>query len=251
MADASRGDPPAPTPAPSSRAEAHFARLQQALSERLGHRFERPELLSQALTHRSAASGHRQLDSNERLEFLGDRVLALAMAEWLSERFPAEREGELGRRLAVLVAADTLAKVGEAIGLGEALRVPPAEGRTGLRNRVNVLADATEALIGALFLDAGLDAARRFVRAEWDAHVAADARPPTSSKNRVQEWTLGRGLGLPTYRIEATTGPSHAPVFHASVTAAGRTVEATGDTKQAAEQAAAAAWLREAGHDDA
>src|SRR3954471_13549426 len=111
---------------------------------RLGHVFAQPELLTQALTHRSAADPRRsQLDSNERLEFLGDRVLALCMAEWLAERFPEEREGELGKRLAVLVAADTLAKVGDTIGLPAALRIPPAEGRTGLRQRANVVADAT------------------------------------------------------------------------------------------------------------
>ena len=221
----------------------------EAFAARLGHRFADPALLAQALTHRSAAQNKRQLDSNERLEFLGDRVLALAMAEWLSERFPTEREGELGRRLSVLVSADTLTRVGEAIGLPAALRVPPAEGRAGLRSRANVLADATEALIGALFLDGGLDAARRFVRTEWAGFVATDSRPPTSSKNRLQEWTLGRGLGLPAYRIESTTGPSHAPLFHASVTANNRTVEASGETKQAAEQAAAENWL--AGLDDA
>ncbi|UFN50780.1 ribonuclease III [Roseomonas sp. OT10] len=214
------------------------------LARRLGHDFADASLLEQALTHRSAADPkRRQLDSNERLEFLGDRVLALAIAEWLSERFPGEREGELGKRLAVLVAAETLAKVGEAIGLSAALRIPPAEGRTGLRQRANVLADATEALIGALYLDGGLEAARRFVRQEWAEFVRADPTPPMSAKSRLQEWTLGRSLGLPEYRLEATSGPSHAPVFTVSVHAAGRSAEASGENKRAAEQAAAEAWL--------
>lgn len=214
------------------------------LTRRLGHTFANPALLSQALTHRSAADPkRRQLDSNERMEFLGDRVLALLIAEWLGERFPKEREGELGKRLSVLVAADTLARVGDAIGLSPALRIPPAEGRTGLRQRATVLADATEALIGALYLDGGLEAARQFVRREWSALMEADPTPPMSAKSRLQEWTLGRGLGLPQYRVDATTGPSHAPVFRVSVTVGCRSAEAIGDNKRAAEQAAAENWL--------
>jgi ribonuclease-3 len=217
-----------------------------ALAGRLGHAFRDPALLEQALTHRSAADPkRRQLDSNERLEFLGDRVLALCMAEWLSERFPEEREGELGKRLAVLVAAETLAKVGEAIGLPSALRIPPAEGRTGLRQRANVLADGTEALIGALYLDGGLDVARDFIRREWTVAMEADATPPMSAKSRLQEYSLGRGLGLPEYTMVSTEGPSHAPVFTVSVRACGKSAEASGDSKRAAEQLAAEALLTE------
>ncbi|WP_338663006.1 ribonuclease III [Pararoseomonas sp. SCSIO 73927] len=219
-----------------------------ALAGRLGHEFRDAALLEQALTHRSAADPkRRQLDSNERLEFLGDRVLALCMAEWLSERFPQEREGELGKRLAVLVAADTLAKVGDAIGLPAALRIPPAEGRTGLRQRANVVADATEALIGALYLDAGLEAARGFIRREWTAAMEADPTPPMSAKSRLQEFSLGRGQGLPEYALIGTEGPSHAPLFTVSVTACGKVAEATGDNKRAAEQSAAEALLTELG----
>lgn len=220
-----------------------------SLAARLGHSFADPALLEQALTHRSAADPKRRmLDSNERLEFLGDRVLALLVAEWLADRFPEEREGELGKRLAVLVAADTLAKVGEAIGITDAIRVPPAEGRTGLRQRATVLADATEALIGALYLDGGLEAARAFVRREWLRALDADTTPPMSAKSRLQEWSLGRGLGLPDYDIVASDGPSHAPVFTVRVTAAGKSAEAAGDNKRAAEQSAAAALLAALGH---
>lgn len=215
-----------------------------ALAIRLGHDFADPAILDQALTHRSAADPkRRQLDSNERLEFLGDRVLALVVAEWLSERFPEEREGELGKRLAVLVQSETLARVGECIGLSDALRVPPAEGRTGLRQRSTVLADATEALIGALYLDGGLDAARAFVRREWTAAVEAETTPPMSAKSRLQEWSLGRGHGLPEYEIVGAEGPSHAPVFTVRVSANGRAAQATGDSKRAAEQSAAASLL--------
>ena len=218
--------------------------MNKAFLGRVGHNFADPALLEQALTHRSAADPRRDmLDSNERLEFLGDRVLALVMAEWLSERFPKEREGALGKRLSVLVAADTLAKVGDAIGLPAALRIPPAEGRTGLRGRATVIADATEALIGALYLDGGLEVARGFVHREWAKHIEADPTPPMSAKSRLQEYTLGRAEGLPEYRLVSTTGPSHMPVFVVSVLAAGREAEGRGESKRAAEQAAAEAWL--------
>ncbi len=216
----------------------------QAFAARLGHGFARPELLVQALTHRSAADPKRsQLDSNERLEFLGDRVLALLIAEWLSERFPEEREGDLGKRLGVLVARDTLARIAESLNLAAVLRVPHSEGRAGLRERANVLADAVEALLGALYLDGGLPAARALVRREWEAQMGADPRPPMSAKSRLQEYTLGRGLGLPEYRLVSTTGPSHQPVFVVAVSAAGREAEGMGESKRAAEQVAAEAWL--------
>jgi ribonuclease-3 len=140
------------------------------IAARLGHEFANPALLKTALTHRSAATGTA---SNERLEFLGDRVLGLCIAEWLGERYPDEREGDLGKRLAALVAREALAPIAEAMGLAQAVRVPPAESRSGLRERANVLADALEALLGALFLDGGLPAARAVIRREWAALMEA------------------------------------------------------------------------------
>ncbi len=214
------------------------------LQERLGHSFRDPGLLEHALTHRSAADPRRRmLDSNERLEFLGDRVLGLIIAEWLAERFPQEREGDLGKRLATLCSQEVIAPIAERMGLAAALRVPPSEGRTGLRARATVLADALEAVLGALYLDGGLDAARGVVRREWADAMMVDAKPPVSAKNRLQEWTLGRGLGLPDYALVSTSGPSHAPVFVVQVSAAGRSAEGMGENKRAAEQAAAEAWL--------
>ncbi|MBX6742907.1 MAG: ribonuclease III [Acetobacteraceae bacterium] len=211
---------------------------------RIGYRFTRPELLRQALTHRSAADPRRgQLDSNERLEFIGDRVLALLMAEWLAERYPEEREGALMRRFGVLVAWDSLAKVAESIDLGSVLVVPPGESRAGLTTRQNVLADALEALLGAIYLDGGLEAARPFMRRIFAPLMETDQRPLASAKSRLQEWLQGRGLGLPEYRTISTTGPSHQPVFVVAVSAAGREAEGMGDTKRGAEQAAAEAWL--------
>ncbi|MGG5820858.1 ribonuclease III [Falsiroseomonas sp. HW251] len=215
-----------------------------ALAARLPHRFSRPDLLLHALTHRSAADPrHRMLDSNERLEFLGDRVLALVMAEWLAERFPAEREGDLGKRLAHLVAQDSLAQVALGLGVAEALRMPANEDRSGVRRRASVLSDAMEAILGALYLDGGLDPARVLVRREWAPLLEASARPPVSAKTRLQEWTLGRGLGLPEYMTVSTTGPSHSPLFVVRVLAAGHDAEAEGISKRAAEQAAAAKLL--------
>ncbi len=211
-----------------------------ALTARLPHAFTRPELVLHALTHRSAADPRKQmLDSNERLEFVGDRVLALLIAEWLAERFPQEREGDLGKRLAVLVAQDSLAKVAAALEVGPALRIPANEEKSGVRNRASVLSDAVEALLGAIYLDGGLAPARELVRREWASLLEASARPPVSPKTRLQEWTLGRGLGLPEYVHLSATGPSHAPLFVVRVIAAGQEAEARGDSKRAAEQAAA------------
>jgi ribonuclease-3 len=218
------------------------------LAARLPHRFARPDLLLHALTHRSAADPRKQmLDSNERLEFVGDRVLALLMAEWLAERFPAEREGDLGKRLAALVAQDALAKVAAALGLAPALRIPPNEERSGVRNRASVLSDAVEAILGAIYLDGGLVPARELVRREWSPLLEASIRPPVSPKTRLQEWTLGRALGLPEYMMVSSTGPSHSPVFVVRVIAAGQEAEGTGENKRAAEQAAAEKLLAQLG----
>jgi ribonuclease-3 len=211
-----------------------------ALVARIPHAFSRPELLLHALTHRSAADPRKQmLDSNERLEFVGDRVLALLMAEWLAERFPGEREGDLGKRLAALVSQDALAKVAVALGVAPALRVTSNEDRSGVRNRASVLSDAVEAILGALYFDGGLEAARTLVRREWSALLEAPAAPPVSPKTRLQEWTLGRGLGLPEYVMVSAAGPSHQPVFVVRVLAAGQDAEGQGESKRAAEQAAA------------
>lgn len=219
----------------------------------LAHRFARPDLLREALTHRSAAGkpgqahhgrGHaRGTGSNERLEFVGDRVLGLLMAEWLAERFPAEQEGALGRRLAHLVSQPVLAAIAEQAGLPEVLSVAPGESRAGVRRRATVLADATEATLGALYLDGGLPAARRFVRRAWEAAMTEQAVPPKDAKTALQEWAQGRGLPLPAYRQVSRDGPPHAPVFVIAVTVAERTGTGTAGTKRAAEQVAAAALL--------
>src|SRR4051794_4756291 len=172
--------------------------MSETLESILGHTFQRPALLKEALTHRSATYGHHKgRGSNERLEFIGDRVLGLLMAEWLAERYPREQEGELGRRLAYLVSQPVLAAVAESIGLAGALSVAPGEARAGVRKRATVIADALEATLGALYLDGGLEAARAFVRRAWNDTMDNQAAPPKDAKTALQEWAQKRGLNLP------------------------------------------------------
>lgn len=210
----------------------------------LGHSFHRPELLREALTHRSALQGRGHTrDSNERLEFMGDRVLGLLMAEWLAERFPREQEGDLGRRLAYLVSQPVLALVAEGVGLGAALSVAPGEARAGVKRRATVLADALEAALGALYLDGGLDAARDFVRRAWEPAMSAQIEPPRDAKTRVQEWAQKYTRDLPIYRVSARSGPPHAPEFTVTVNVGGISGTGTAGSKRQAEQLAAAALL--------
>lgn len=211
----------------------------------LGHRFARPDLLKEALTHRSAVRRRRGGPaSNERLEFMGDRVLGLLVAEWLVERFPDEQEGELGRRLALLVSQPVLASIAEAIGLGAALDVSPGEAKAGVKQRATVLADALEAALGALFLDGGLERARVFVRRAWQNAMTAQPEPPKDAKTELQEWAQARGLDLPAYEIAQRLGPPHAPAFTVTVSVGGRSGSGTAGSKRAAEQLAAEALLR-------
>jgi ribonuclease-3 len=214
------------------------------LEDRIGHRFASPDLLARALTHSSEAErAGAMLSSNERLEFVGDRVLALCIAEWLAERFPQEREGDLAKRLAVLVAAPACAEVAERLDLGPEIRIPRRYRATGMADTTRVLADALEAVLGAVYLDGGLAPARALVRREWAALMEASAQPPVSAKSRLQEWALGRGAGLPAYRLVSAEGPSHAPHFVVAVSLEGRDTTGEGASKRAAEQAAAQAWL--------
>ena len=209
----------------------------------LGHRFARPELLREALTHRSASSGGTRrtpaVASNERLEFIGDRVLGLLVAEWLAERFPGEQEGALGRRLALLVSQPVLAEIAEAEGLSAVLNVSAGETKAGVRKLATVLADATEAMIGALYLDGGIVAARGFVRRVFLSAMEGQKRPPKDAKTALQEWAQGRGLPLPIYVMVTRDGPPHAPNFVISVTVAEQTAQGVAGTKRAAEMMAA------------
>ena len=213
----------------------------------LGHDFAHPELLREAMTHRSAVRGRGRphgKGSNERMEFVGDRVLGLLIAEWLAERFPHEQEGDLGRRLAVLVSQPVLAEVADTIGLGEVLSVAPGEAKAGVRRRATVLADALEAALGALYLDGGLERAREFVRGAWEGVMTRLETPPRDAKTMLQEWVQARGLGLPDYVVASRVGPPHAPEFAVRVSAGGVSGFGTAGSKRAAEQLAAHDLLR-------
>lgn len=218
----------------------------ETLAAALGHRFQRSELLAEALTHASAATRPARGGefSNERLEFLGDRVLALVIAEMLFETFGRETEGALARRLAALTRKEALAEVGAALDLGRHLQMSRSEAETGGRAHPGMLADACEAVIGALYLDGGLPAASRLIRRCWAPLIGADSHPPQDAKTALQEWAQARGLPLPIYRVLETTGPAHNPVFIVEVRVEGwAPAGGSGRSKRAAEQEAATALL--------
>jgi ribonuclease III len=212
----------------------------KTIEARLGHQFADHALLTEALTHSSATGRDRGRRSNERLEFLGDRVLGLVIADLLIGRYPAEGEGDLSRRHAALVRRETLAEVGRDLGAAQWLVVGRSEEEAGGRSNPALLANVVEALIGALYRDAGLVAAERFIRQHWLPRVASMAVPPRDAKTALQEWGQSRGLGLPSYEVAAVAGPAHAPSFEVSVSLAGFTPSrAVAGSKRAAEQAAA------------
>ncbi|MGZ5851973.1 MAG: ribonuclease III [Hyphomicrobium sp.] len=213
------------------------ARLEAALD----HRFRNPDLLSEALTHRSAAGA--STPSNERLEFLGDRVLGLVIAQMLMTRFPMAEEGEMSRRLTALVRREALAEVAERVDLAAHVVFGAGDAKAG-RENTGLLANACEAVIGALFLDGGLEAARCFIERAWGAMVDYGEGAERDAKTRLQEWAQARGRSLPRYEVTDREGPAHAPQFVVTVYVDGES-EATGEgaSKRVAEQAAAAALL--------
>ena len=216
------------------------------LEARLGYSFRRAELLERALTHPSVSYDPAHVGGDyERLEFLGDRVLGLLVAEMLFLRFPNEAEGLLARRLAQLVRKETLASVADGIGLGDHMRLEMGMSEPSGRSNPGLLSNACEAVIAALYLDGGLEVARRFVAAQWERRIEADVAPPSDSKTELQEWAQGRGLPLPRYLEVDRSGPPHAPVFTISVEVDGHLpMEGQGRSKRAAEQDAAGQLLR-------
>ena len=186
----------------------------------------------------------RQDFSYERLEFLGDRVLSLVIAKLLLERFPAESEGDLAKRHAELVRRGSLVEVASALDLGEYLIFSRAEAATGARNKPAILADACEALIGALYLDGGMNPAEKFITGAWEAKIGRHATPPIDAKTRLQEWAQAEGFSLPAYTIIERDGPSHKPLFTVEVQVQNHSpVKARGPSKRAAERSAAEALL--------
>ena len=208
------------------------------LQSLIGHRFESPEILRQALTHASMTS--ERIRSNERLEFLGDRVLGLVAAEMLYQRFPDEPEGDLGYRFTALARRETLVRVAQEIGLGEVIIMSDGERETGGAEKDGLLADACEALIAAMYLDGGLAPAAAFIERFWSPLLEEDPAPRKDAKTELQEWAQARGLALPRYDTLSREGPDHAPVFTGiSSLADAPTETAEGPSKRAAEQAAA------------
>jgi len=211
-----------------------------APTESLGYVFRRPELLRQALTHRSSGADH-----NERLEFIGDSILNCAIALALYRRFPQLPEGELSRIRANLVNKDTLYRLARTVDLGSAIRLGEGEVRSGGASRPSILADALEALFGAIFLDGGFDAANAAINHLYGGDIAAIdptglAKDP---KTRLQEWLQGRKLAVPDYEVAAVRGESHLQTFDVVCRIPALDIAATGSgpSRRAAEQAAAAA----------
>jgi len=213
-----------------------------AFAARLGHTFSTPELLARAVTHSSISSATRP--DNQRLEFLGDRVLGLVMAEALLAADPKASEGRLAPRFNALVRKETCADVARGIGLGDVLKLGRSEMMSGGRRKEALLGDAMEAVIAAVYLDAGFDAARGVVLRLWGGRiegVETDARDP---KTALQEWAQARGMAPPGYVELGRSGPDHQPVFTVEVRLdSGEAERAAAGTKRAAEQAAARALL--------
>ncbi len=212
------------------------------MGDRLRHRFARPELLAQALTHRSAGAPH-----NERLEFLGDGVVNLLVAEALYQRWPKADEGALTRARAELVREAALATLARELQLGERLTLGPGEMKSGGHRRDSILADALEAVVAAIYLDAGFEACRAVVLPWFEAAMAAlpVGKPEKDAKTRLQEWLQARQKPLPAYDLVGESGEEHARLFQVrcSTLEPPLSAEGEGSSRRNAEQAAAAAMM--------
>src|SRR5947209_4926849 len=218
------------------------ARDRQELENSIGYRFHEPALLDEALTHATAARAKGR-GNYQRLEFLGDRVLGLVVAEMLFEAYPAAKEGELSKRLSDLVRRETCADVAREWGLARYVRLGRGEAALG-GERVPILGDVCEALIGAVFLDGGFAAAQALVRSAFEERMRARHRPSQDPKTALQEWAQARGLPTPVYTTRERSGPDHAPRFTISVEVDGfPAMSADAGSKRAAEQGAAEAFL--------
>ena len=217
-----------------------------AFQGRLGHVFRKPDLLVRAVTHASIGTATRP--DNQRLEFLGDRVLGLVMAEALLAADPEAREGQLAPRFNALVRKETCADVARGIGLGDVLKLGRSEMLTGGRRKEALLGDAMEAVIAAVYQDAGFEAARALVLRLWGGRIAAVEPDARDAKTSLQEWAQARGMPPPVYEEAGRSGPEHAPQFTVRVTlASGETAEASAGSKRVAEQAAARLLLGQMG----
>ena len=213
------------------------------LQTTLGYAFADPRLLQLALTHRSLTKEYAEA-SNQRLEFLGDAALGLAIADMLYQRFPMEAEGDLSKRLVALVNGEQLASIARVMGLGEHLLMSASEAEHGGRENPSNLEDACEALLGAIYRDGGFEAARGVIERFWRPVAEASKSPPKDPKTALQEWAQARGLPLPEYVVLHTSGPSHAPQFLIEVRIRGHEpAHAEAGVKKLAERLAAEALL--------
>jgi len=215
------------------------------LEARLGYRFADPELLERALTHSSAVSpGKRIAQSYQRLEFLGDRVLGLVVADLLYRRLPKANEGELSRSLNALVRKETCAAIARQLELGPDIILGDSEARTGGAQKEAILGDITEAIIGAIYCDGGLGRAYELIERFFGDQIGLANTDRADAKTTLQEWAQGRGLEPPAYVETERKGPDHAPEFTISVRIAGfEPLQATGASKKVAEHKAAEAFL--------
>ena len=238
-----------PHPLAGAMRESQAAPALQALEARLGYDFAERTLLVHALTHISHLPSDRsRVASYQRLEFLGDRVLGLVVSAMLYAAFPAAEEGELSKRLAQLVRKETCAEVAADWALATHLRLGDSEAQSGGHAKPAILADACEAVIGAVFLDGGLAPATALVTAAWEPRMRAPVRPLRDPKTALQEWAQGRGRPTPVYREIRREGPDHAPAFTVAVDVQGFDAEVgAGSSKRTAEQSAAAAFMTREG----
>jgi len=206
----------------------------------IGYNFTDQSLLKMALTHSSTGE-----DKNyERLEFLGDRILGLIVAEFLYKKFPNESEGDLAKRLSVLVQGSYLAKISEAINLGDYIQFSHSERKAGGAENEHILADVFEATLGAMYLDAGLDLCRDWVAKMWSDDFFSMKEPPQHPKTILQEWVQSQNLSLPQYKITGQAGPDHAPIFDITLSVEGhKDIIAQGKSRQEAEKNAATLFL--------
>jgi len=221
-------------------AEQNFNHLEQEL----GYVFKNQSLIKDALTHSSTGKA----SNYERLEFLGDRVLGLVIAETLFEKFPDEAEGDLAKRLSALAQGSFIAKISVEIKLGSYVAFSDGERAAGGAENENILADVFESVIGALYLDGGLEECRRVIEKLWGDHFFKMKEPPLHPKTALQEWAQSEGLALPAYEIIEQSGPDHAPVFDVQLCIDGHEpLVVQGRSRQEAEKHAAKQFLKKIG----
>lgn len=219
------------------------ASVYSKIAERLGYGFKDRALLRHALTH---ASSRRKHDDYERLEFLGDRVLGLVIAEVLYRQFPKHREGDMSARHSALVRGEACAAAGRSLGLEEFIVMGQSERHKGMHLKPGVIGDVMEALIAAIYIDGGMEEARAFIQRNWDKLLADGAAlTKKDAKTFLQEWVLARSMPIPNYRPVSRSGPEHAPEFVVAVEVQGKApMEGTGPSKRLAEQDAANKFLQ-------